>query len=187
MLELNIEQKKFLLDLARASIESKLESRSLEIEKPDDELYELKLGAFVTLHKFGQLRGCIGQVIPQMSLFDTIIEMAKAAAFGDPRFQNVQADEVDNIDIEISILSELVRVNDIDEIKVGRDGLLIRKGMYSGLLLPQVATEQNWDKHTFLDHTCMKAGLTPGSWQDPQSELYRFAAEIFSEKEIKNN
>lgn len=187
MIVISAGQKKFLLNLARESITAELEKRPLSITKPEDELYDRKLGAFVTLHRFGNLRGCIGQVIPRMSLFETIVEMAKAAAFGDPRFPNLKQEEVDDIEIEISILSELILVKKADEIEVGRDGLMIRKGIYSGLLLPQVATEQNWDKHTFLDHTCLKAGLAPGSWQDPQTELYRFTADIFSEKEIKNN
>ena len=178
---LSEEQKIFLLNLVRETIKAELDGIKLNIDCPDEPIYQRKTGGFVTLHKAGKLRGCIGYVIAHKSLFETIKEMAKAAAFNDPRFPPLQKSELENIEIEISILSELIPVQSVDEIQVGRDGLLIRNSFYSGLLLPQVATEWKWDRKTFLEHTCNKAGLNRNCWQQPDTEILRFTAEIFSE------
>ncbi len=110
--------------------------------------------------------------------------MAVQAALHDPRFPPVHAGEVQDIEIEISVLSPLVPVMDIAEIEVGRDGLVISLGRASGLLLPQVASERNWDRETFLDQTCVKAGLPAGSWRREDVTILRFTAEVFSEKEM---
>jgi len=178
---LSEEQKKFLLNLARETIKAELEKSKLSITCPDDPIYQRKTGGFVTLHKAGKLRGCIGYVIAYKTMFETIKEMAKAAAFNDPRFPPLQKSELENIEIEISILSELIPVQSVDEIKIGRDGLLIQNNFTSGLLLPQVATEWKWDRKTFLEQTCNKAGLNRNCWQQPDTEILRFTAEIFSE------
>lgn len=178
---LSEEQKKFLLNLARETIKAELEKSKLSITCPDEPFYQRKTGGFVTLHKAGKLRGCIGYVIAHKSLFETIKEMAKAAAFNDPRFPSLQKSELENIEIEISILSELIPVQSVDEIKIGRDGLLIRNSFTSGLLLPQVALEWNWDRKTFLEQTCNKAGLPINCWKNSETEIFRFTAEIFSE------
>lgn len=181
---MNSSQKKTLLKLARQVIMNSLNKEKKQFEIPEDEIFHKTTGAFVTLHKNGNLRGCIGYIIGYRRLWDTISEMSEAAAFGDPRFSPVTQDEIDDIDIEISILSELIRVKNIDEVIIGRDGLFMKNGFYSGLLLPQVATEWGWDKNTFLKETCRKAGMSSNCWQDPKTEIYRFSAEIFSEKEL---
>ncbi len=182
---LSEKQKKFLLNLARETIKAEIEKRKLSITCPDEPLFQRKTGGFVTLHKAGKLRGCIGYVIAYKTLFETIKEMAKAAAFNDPRFPSLQKSELENIEIEISVLSELIPVQSVDEIKIGRDGLLIQNNFTSGLLLPQVATEWKWDRKTFLEQTCNKAGLDRNCWQQSDTEIFRFYAEIFSESSKK--
>lgn len=173
------EQKKLLLDLARQSILSHLTGKQLV--KPIDEALSVKRGVFVSLHKHGELRGCIGYIKGYKDLISSIIEMAQSAAFQDPRFKPVAPLEVDELEIEISILSEMIPVNDVKEIEIGRDGLYINHPYGDGLLLPQVPVEWNWDVPTYLQQICYKAGLTPGSWADDKARLYRFSAEIFSE------
>ena len=182
---LSEKQKKFLLNLARETIKAETEKIKVNIDCPVEPIYQSKTGAFVTLHKSGKLRGCIGYVIAYKSLFETIKEMARAAAFNDPRFPPLQKSELENIEIEISVLSEMIPVRSIEEIKIGRDGLLIRNSYASGLLLPQVATEWKWDRKTFLEQTCNKAGLNRNCWQEPDTEILRFTAEIFSESAKK--
>ncbi len=140
-------------------------------------------GVFVTLKKHGELRGCIGFVEAIRPLGDAIQEMAVSAATRDPRFPPVTLAELKEIDIEVSILTPMYPVKDLSEIQVGRDGLMLRKFPNSGLLLPQVATEYGWDRDTFLDHLCLKAGLEPGSHKSPDAKLFRFSAEVFGEKE----
>ncbi len=112
-------------------------------------------------------------------LYETVREMALAAAFDDPRFEALTPAEVEKISLEISALSPLVRVRDLNDIEVGRDGLMIRLDFHSGLLLPQVATEHNWDKTTFLEQTCLKAGLPKNIYKDKNAEIYRFTADVF--------
>lgn len=139
-------------------------------------------GAFVTVHRDGELRGCIGQVEAREPLADAVAHCAASAATRDPRFPPLTAAELDaGTDIEISVLTPMQRVTSIEEIEVGRDGLLIEQGHRSGLLLPQVATEWKWDRDTFVAQTCRKAGLPPDSWKHGAT-IYRFQAEIFSEK-----
>ncbi len=138
-----------------------------------------KRGAFVTLHKHGTLRGCIGYVEAHKPLWQTVKEAAVQAAFADPRFPPVRADELEGLELEISALSPLERIKDPLDFSVGRHGLVIRKGYHSGLLLPQVAVEHGWTKEQFLDWTCKKAGLSPGCWKHGEAEVYRFSAEVF--------
>ena len=138
-----------------------------------------KRGAFVTLHKRGQLRGCIGSIQPTKPLHQTVEEMAAAAAFNDPRFESLTAKELKEIELEISVLTPLERVRDVKDIEVGKHGLYIKKGFFSGLLLPQVATDYNWDRITFLQETCHKAGLPQNAWKDKDAEIYLFSADIF--------
>ena len=177
------EQKAKLLRLARRSIEHYLrtDQRLKDLEIDDPALYKEK-GAFVTLKKHGMLRGCIGHIIADMPLCEVVAEMAVQAAVGDPRFPALKLEELPEVEIEISVLSPLKKVESIDEIKVGKHGLLLRKGFYSGLLLPQVPVEYGWDKVTFLQHLAMKAGLPPDGWKG--AELYSFTAEVFSESEV---
>lgn len=138
-----------------------------------------ELGAFVTLKSDGQLRGCIGNIIGQGPLINTLERMAVAAAFEDPRFTPLTASEMDEIQIEVSIMGPLTLCPDPERIEIGRHGLYIRKTMHSGLLLPQVAVEWGWDRETFLDQTCIKAGLPRGSWRKPKIEIWWFEAIIF--------
>ena len=174
-------EKKFLLQLARRSIKSQLQGD----RPPDDAFFssnlETKAGAFVTLHKKGELRGCIGYVEAFMPLQEAIISLAVSAAFNDPRFAPLQQDEYDQIDLEISVLTPLEVVEDVSHIRIGRHGLVIQQGVHKGLLLPQVATEYGWDVSTFLEQTCRKAGLPAMAWKDADSTLYCFEALIFSE------
>ncbi len=138
-----------------------------------------KRGAFVTLHKGDALRGCIGYIRAQKPLYQTIQEMAQAAAFQDSRFKPVTGEELKDISIEISVLTPLKKINRIEEIAVGTHGIYIVKQFHSGLLLPQVATENRWDRETFLRHTCAKAGLPEDAWRESDAEIYIFSADIF--------
>jgi AmmeMemoRadiSam system protein B/AmmeMemoRadiSam system protein A len=176
-------EKKALLVLARGSIEAALAgARAPEAPLRSDAL-DAECGAFVTLTRRGELRGCIGYVRAVKPLRRTVAEMAVQAALHDPRFSPVSASELPGLDIEISVLSPLEEVKDVSTIEVGKHGLVIQEGSRSGLLLPQVATEYGWDRETFLDHTCMKAGLPAGSWRKKGVVILRFTAEVFGEKD----
>lgn len=136
-------------------------------------------GAFVSLHKRGELRGCIGTIEGRKPLYETVREMAVQAAFHDPRFKQLKPEEIDEIELEISVLTPLKRIYDPNEIEIGKHGLLIRKGLSSGLLLPQVAIDYGWDRITFLEWTCRKANLPPDAWKSAETEIYVFSADIF--------
>jgi hypothetical protein len=138
-------------------------------------------GAFVTLKKHGQLRGCIGFIEARKPSYETVRDMAQAAAFSDPRFSPVTQKEFEDLKIEISILTPLKKISDINEIEVGKHGLYIIKGFNSGLLLPQVATEYSWDRVTFLKETCRKAGLPFDAWKDKDAKIFIFSADVFGE------
>ncbi len=180
---LNKEQKEFLLKLARMSVETAVKGQWGEPPIPDDPVLKENRGAFVTLKKHGELRGCIGYVIPIKPLYITVWEVAKEAALGDPRFPPVSVEELPFLSYEVSVLSPLYKVSSLDEIKIGRDGLLMKKGLYSGLLLPQVPVEEGWTLPEFLAYTCLKAGLPPDCYKDPLVEIYRFEAEVFSDED----
>jgi len=175
---LNAAERAELKELARRSIEAALKGESPKLKVGSARLNEPR-GAFVTLKLRGNLRGCIGNIVGRGPLAETVVQMARAAALDDPRFPPLTKDEFALCTLEISVLTPLARVSDPGEVVIGRDGLLIRRGSYQGLLLPQVATEQGWDRDTFLDQTCVKAGLPPGSWRAPDAQLYRFGAEVF--------
>ena len=175
-------QRSQLLRIARNSIQAVFERRrpSLDPEKYDEALRH-PAGAFVTLEKGGELRGCIGSIHAVAPLVQAVSASAVNAAFRDPRFMPVGDHELPDIHIEISVMSPIVEVHDLDDIEVGRDGLIITKGGNSGLLLPQVATEYGWDRDNFLSHTCQKAGLPPDAWKKPGCKIERFSAEVFGE------
>lgn len=139
------------------------------------------LGVFVTLKKQGQLRGCIGFIRGVGPLGASIQEMAVNAAINDTRFPPVTLDELQHIEIEISVLTPMTEVNDISEIEIGKDGLMLIHGTNSGLLLPQVASELGWNIEDFLQNLCLKAGLPPGSHKIPEAKLLKFSADVFSE------
>ncbi len=182
---LDNKQKKRLLEIARNSIAEYLKSgRKQEFNEKDRQLLGVG-GAFVTLHEQGELRGCIGNLIGTEPLYLTVRDMAVEAAVGDPRFEPVKADELAGIEIEISVLSPMRRVASADEIKLGIHGVLIKKGLRSGVFLPQVATETGWSKEEFLSTLCtQKAGLPPDAWKDKNTEVYVFTAEVFSESQL---
>jgi AmmeMemoRadiSam system protein B/AmmeMemoRadiSam system protein A len=181
---LNKEQRKKLLLIARNSIETYLKTgKKLELSETDPVLVK-QMGAFVTLHEHGELHGCIGNLVGQNPLYLTIRDMAVEAAVGDPRFTPLALDELKNVEIEISALSPLKRIDSVDEIIMGTHGVIIRQGFNSGVFLPQVATETGWSKEEFLSQLCsQKAGLSPLAWKDKSSEIYIFTAEVFSESD----
>ncbi|OGF64067.1 MAG: hypothetical protein A2Y62_15520 [Candidatus Fischerbacteria bacterium RBG_13_37_8] len=178
--ELSSTAKNELLKLARKAIEEYILRGKKTEPLFTDELKEMR-GAFVTLVIGNELRGCIGYVIPIQNLANTVIDCAIAAAVEDPRFSPLKPKEVNKIKIEISVLSPLKKVKSIDEIEIGKHGIMLTRGFNRGLLLPQVATEHNMDKITFLENTCYKAGLDKEAWKDKDTILEIFSAEIFSE------
>ncbi len=161
----------------QSTIESTIESA---IRNPQSAILDRPGGAFVTLHKGGALRGCIGHIEPTEPLGDVVPRCAVAACSSDPRFPPVTASELDAVDIEISLLGALEPIAGPEDISVGRHGLVVERGWQRGLLLPQVATEWGWDAETFLAHTCQKAGLPRDAWRKGAT-VWRFEAEVFGE------
>jgi len=149
-------------------------------EDYDEELRRLA-GAFVTLRKHGDLRGCIGSIRAMEPLYRAVATSAVSAAFRDPRFFPVRKDEMALLELEISVMGPIELVSDVSQIEIGRDGLIISSGRFAGLLLPQVASDYGWDRETFLDQTCLKAGLPPESWRLADTRIEKFAAEVFGE------
>ena len=175
------EEKEKLLEIARRTISGYVKNKKIPDFKIEDETLKTNCGAFVTLKKEETLRGCIGHIIGDKPLFLIVRDMAIAAATQDYRFPPVTPSEIDDLEIEISVLTPMQKVGNVNEIKVGRDGLMIKRGYMSGLLLPQVPVEQGWDKATFLEHLCYKAGLPADAWKS--SELWKFQAIVFSEED----
>ena len=169
--------------VARHALESHFgvatEAPSTEVKTPNG-----VGGVFATLKRDGELRGCIGYVLPNIDLKKTTERAVVAAATSDPRFTGITAEELSTIQISISVLTEAVPVNDVEEIEIGRDGLVVERDGARGLLLPQVATERHWDRHRFLAETCVKAGLAPESWNDPETIIWRFATAQFDEYSV---
>jgi AmmeMemoRadiSam system protein B/AmmeMemoRadiSam system protein A len=178
-LGLSEEEKKTLHEIAHTVIWNKASGKKVpEFNITSERLKEFR-GAFVTINKKGSLRGCIGQIKGVKPLYKSVEEMAEAAAFQDPRFPPVTKKELKDLEIEISVLTPFEQITDVNKIEVGKHGLYIERGFYSGLLLPQVATEYGWDSKTFLDHTCRKAGLPTDAWKDKETRIYIFSADIF--------
>jgi uncharacterized protein len=176
--EYSAAERLLLLRLAHDSIQSALDEREFDLTPPNQHLAEPR-GAFTTLHLRGRLRGCIGYVFPTDSLYKTVADTARAAAFDDPRFEPVTAAEAPDLKVEISVLSPLQPMQP-DEVIVGKHGLIVSLGNRRGLLLPQVAVEWEWDLETFLSQTCLKAGLPADAWRRG-AELQGFTAEVFGE------
>ncbi len=172
-------EKKYLCDQVNAVIKARLEGREGPNDVPESLVLREKRGAFVTLKKNGELRGCIGYIEAYKPLYQTIREMAIAAAFNDPRFPELEVQEWPEVEFELSILTPLREIDDPDIIEVGKHGLLIRNGSSSGLLLPQVAVEYGWSREEFLTHTCQKACLADDCWRRSGTKLYIFSADIF--------
>jgi AmmeMemoRadiSam system protein A len=182
---LNVPQRKQLLILARESIAVVFAGKRPELSGDafDDDLRR-RAGAFVTLTQSEELRGCIGSIEPVAPLYVAVSQSAINAAFRDPRFEPLRSQELPVTQIEISVMGPIEKVSAIEEIEVGRDGLIIRRGGYAGLLLPQVATDYGWDRETFLQQTCNKAGLPRNSWREAGTSIEKFAAEVFGEREL---
>lgn len=183
--ELNTEGQKELLEIARRAVEYCLDKKEIEIKSDLEELKH-KRGVFVTIHKHGKLRGCIGVFTSDKPLYKAVAEMALCAAFKDPRFPAITSNEMKDIDFEISVLSPLKEVRDIGEIEIGTHGIYITKGLFRGVLLPQVATEYGWDVETFLAHTCLKAGLSKDAWRQG-AKIEIFSTQIIEEKDFKGD
>ncbi len=182
----DIEYGKKAVKYAREVVEKKVKSNKI----PDfnEKIFDEKQGAFVTIHTYPEndLRGCIGIPTPVMKLKEAIAEGASSAT-RDPRFPPLTENELEKIIVEVTILTKPVEISVdkpqdyLKEIKIGRDGLIVKKGMFKGLLLPQVPVEQGWDKETFLSHTCIKAGLMPDAWFESDTKILKFSGQIFSE------
>lgn len=165
-----------LLELARATVDASVRGHPLPGLPELPELAE-RGGVFVSLHLRGMLRGCIGHIEANLPLAEATRRMAVAAAHDDPRFHPVTPGELEGLDVEVSVLSPPVRVAP-EQILPGRDGVIVRRGPRLGLLLPQVAVEQRWDRRAFLRAACAKAVLPPEAWQDPRTEIYAFRATV---------
>ncbi|MFZ0731315.1 MAG: AmmeMemoRadiSam system protein A [Candidatus Sulfotelmatobacter sp.] len=177
--EFSLQEQTLLLRLAHDSILSALERREISFDPPSPHLAELR-GAFASLYLNGELRGCVGYLSPTRSLYKTVAEVARAAAFEDTRFYPVTIEEARNLEIELSIMSPPQPIAP-EAVEVGRHGLLVGIGGFRGLLLPQVAAEHRWDRITFLQQTCQKAGLPPDAWQKG-ANIEAFTAEVFGDK-----
>jgi len=177
---LSDKEKKELLTLARKSVEHAVQGGgAYEPGESTDETLNQERGAFTTLRIAGALRGCIGYTAPIKPLYLTVRDTATLAALRDPRFRPVEVAELPKLEYEISVLSPLRRVMNIDEIKVGEHGLLMKNGSSEGLLLPQVPVEEKWDRQKFLEQTCVKAGLRPDCWKDEETDIFQFTAVVF--------
>jgi len=172
-----------LLALARRSVESVIQTGKLYEPPPSaSATLNQERGAFVTLTRSGDLRGCIGYTSAVKPLYMTVRDTAMHAALHDSRFQAVSASELPQLEYEISVLSPLRRITDIQQIQIGEHGLLIKNGDSEGLLLPQVPVEQRWDRQTFIEQTCRKAGIAPNCWMDENTDIFAFTAVVFHEQ-----
>lgn len=169
------------LQLARWALERHIKGNLTPQPDLSDPLFEAQLGVFVTIHQGKVLRGCVGRVEPLTVLRDEIPDLALAAATRDPRFDPVTSQEVDSVEIQISLLNPPEVVGDVSDIQVGRHGVIIERDQAKALLLPQVANEEGWNREAFLTHACLKAAQPSDAWKDPQTRIYRFTAEVFSE------
>ena len=187
--KLSEENGNFLVKLARDTITNYLlEKKVIGVPKDVDPLLKEDMGVFVTLTCAGDLRGCIGYPEPVMPLVNAVIDAAISAATRDPRFPPLRAGELDDIHVEVSVLTkpEIIKVEKpseyVGKVNIGQDGLIVERGPYRGLLLPQVATEWHWDAEEFLSNTCMKAGLPTDCWLYEDVKIYKFHSQIFQEK-----
>ncbi len=180
---LDQKEKDGLVALARKSVETAVRTTTLyEPPAPESSALQQERGAFVTLKEKGQLRGCIGLITPQKPLYLTVRDAAASAALEDPRFPAVNASELPLLEYEVSVLTPFHRVYDVKDVHVGRDGLLMIQGRRQGVLLPQVPVEQGWDRKTFLDEACLKAGLPEKAWQEEATDIFAFSAIVFQER-----
>jgi AmmeMemoRadiSam system protein A len=180
--EYSKEENQDVLKLAREVIIAKVSGIRIPSKTTDNDKFKSKRGAFVTLHKDKELRGCIGYPLPIKPLYSAIIDNAISASTEDPRFSPVTLDELDNISIEISILTVPKEIEDYNLIEIGKDGIIISKNFNSGLFLPQVPTEQGWNLEQYLSYGCLKAGLLHDEWKRG-TKIETFQAIVFSEND----
>ena len=180
-MDISAADQEVLFRVARESLEAHLKGEKAALPQATSQTLSQPSGVFVTLHRGGRLRGCIGYLEAMKPLLAAVQEMAVAAAFQDPRFPPLRQDELADLDVEISVLSPMCQIKHIEEIQVGRDGIYLERDPCRGLLLPQVATEYGWDRTTFLKQTCVKAGLPPEAWEDPATRIFIFSAKILHE------
>ncbi len=178
---LNETAQKELLSIARKTLESFLRGDNTTSIQTSLPTLQQKTGAFVTLHYHGELRGCIGHLVSNIPLFETVKEVAIAAATQDYRFLPLTSKELEEVQIEISVLTPFQEIKNINEIEVGKHGLLITQNQHRGLLLPQVATEYGWNREEFLTQTCLKAGLPENAYQEKDCKIEVFSAQVFGE------
>ena len=179
---MNDEQQHELLRIARDAVEAAVTGAPLPKPVSDDPELNAPCGCFVTLKNRGRLRGCIGQFTSDKPLIRLVVEMARASATSDPRFlaDRIRPDEIDRLDIEISVLSPLEPTDDPLSLELGTHGIYIKRGSASGCFLPQVATETGWSKEDFLSYCCShKAGLPPDAWKEAETQVYLFTADVF--------
>jgi AmmeMemoRadiSam system protein A len=179
---MNDAQKNALLKVAKDTVEAVITRKRLPKVEADDPDLAMHCGCFVTLKNGENLRGCIGNFVGDRPLVEMVIEMAKASATGDPRFFDdpITPEELPSLDIEISVLSPLKKTDDPLSLRLGIDGIYIKRGPYAGCFLPQVATETGWSKEQFLGYCCShKAGLSYDAWKDPKTDVLFFTAEVF--------
>lgn len=172
------ESRQYLLDVARQTVERYVYRKPVQKLEYSDPVLKEKWGAFVTLKIHNGLRGCIGSLVSDKPLPETIADMAVKSAASDPRFPPLSPSEFEHISIDISVMGPIREIEDINEIVIGRDGLVIEQGSRHGLLLPQVATENDLDVPGFLSQTCVKAGLPPDAWKHG-AKIMKFSAEVF--------
>ena len=176
------EEKLEILGLARKTMESYVEKGIIIKYTAQNENLKQHAGAFVTIHKDKRLRGCIGMIESTQPLFETIIEMAIESSTGDPRFEPVRPEELKDLEIEVSVLFPKKRIKSLDEIELGKHGVIVKRGYASGVFLPQVAVETGWSKEEFMRNLCEgKAGLPPDCYKDEKTEVYVFEAQVFDE------
>lgn len=180
---LTIREQEVLLAIARRAIIDGVRGGNGQLEPREEKNLNLRCGCFVTIRQHGQLRGCLGNFQSELPLYREVERMALASATRDPRFYPMKETELEGMRIEISVLSPLSKIERIEEIEVGSHGIYLEKGHYRGVLLPQVATEHGWDRLTFLQQTCVKAGLPTGAWEADDAEIYVFTAQVFGEPE----
>jgi AmmeMemoRadiSam system protein A len=188
---LNTDERRFAIDLAKQSLKNFLFEQNTSITAEDikkkfgpDSALLAHLGCFVTLKRDHQLRGCIGTIISDDPLYENIMQNAISSGIKDPRFDPVEMSEWEELEFEISVMGALTPIHP-EAVVVGTHGLIMKNGHHQGLLLPQVPLEWNWDRKEFLEQTCIKAGLARNAYQDPDTEIYSFTAEVFSENDVK--
>ncbi len=190
---LTSEEGSMLVSLARESIITSFHSKELTIPEKHKKIFFFPTGVFVTLRKFGRLRGCLGYARTDQPLYESLISAARSAAFQDPRYPPLRQSELPKIELEISLLTEPTALNKatpadvLRSITVGKDGIILSNNNFSGLMLPQVAEKGSWSTEDFLKYTCTMFGLNEAAWLDPNSRLYKFRANVFTESDCADS